>query len=330
MRGGVDDYRIEKKINGRRFHFSTRCSTLRAALKQLERFEDDPLHYTPLGEPDHSGLTMSAELILEYFDYQTKVRQTTGHHARLCGRCLTRIAEQLGGKDLRTLTLKDDVKPALNNIPLGKHNIVALKGFMRWLRKEKHLLTSAQDCTIDLAVPQTTPEKWRRRKVATQEQVRAMAEHLPERYRDVLNLLCATGWHLTEMERFVRSSDSQLIVPPKKKGNPLAVLVVRHKTGDLTRTPISNPKQLESIKRLKAAKTVPRWIRRTFREACEKAGVEPINPGSMRHSVLTWAVEAGADPAKVAQFAGHKNVRTTMRFYVDVAVPTNAIPTMNI
>lgn len=324
---GIERYFIEKKIRGRKFHFSTSCSTLRAAMKQLERFEEDPLNFRA---PQEQELLLTPKLILEYNQFQLTVRKGTGPYVREIGRALGRWMGHIGDIDLRRLTLRDHIKPALGQMKGGNRNLVAIKGFLAWLRKEKHLMTSAQDCTLDLPIPQSTPEKWKRRKAATQEHVRAMAEHLNQRYRDVLNVLCATGWHVTEVDRFVRGIDADMVIPPKREGSPLAVLVVRHKTGDMTRTPIMNPEHIDSINRLRKEGTMPRWIGEAFKEASAKAGVPTVYPGSMRHSVLTWAVEAGADPAKVAQFANHKSTRTTMRFYVDVAVPTATIPTMSV
>jgi hypothetical protein len=43
-------YLIERGVHGIRYHLSTRCHTLAAAMKQLERFEADPHNYTPSGK----------------------------------------------------------------------------------------------------------------------------------------------------------------------------------------------------------------------------------------------------------------------------------------
>ena len=49
--------------------------------------------------------------------------------------------------------------------------------------------------------------------------------------------------------------------------------------------------------------------------ACKAAGISPFTPGRFRHSVATWAIEKGADPASVAAFLNHKSPNTTRRFY---------------
>ncbi|WP_140875109.1 hypothetical protein [Myxococcus xanthus] len=41
---------IERRVRGQRFHVSTRYHNLRLAMKQLDRFEADPLGNAPEGE----------------------------------------------------------------------------------------------------------------------------------------------------------------------------------------------------------------------------------------------------------------------------------------
>ena len=57
------------------------------------------------------------------------------------------------------------------------------------------------------------------------------------------------------------------------------------------------------------------------------AGISPFTPGWFRHSVATWAIERGADPASVAAFLNHKSPSTTRRFYATHAVPAK-LPTL--
>jgi len=55
--------------------------------------------------------------------------------------------------------------------------------------------------------------------------------------------------------------------------------------------------------------------------ACRAAKVPAFTPGQFRHSVATWAITKGADPASVAAFLNHKSPRTRMRFYATHATP---------
>lgn len=315
---------IERRIRGQRFHVSTRCHSLRAAMKQLERFEADPLGYAPEGEAPEQGLQLTAELIVEFHGWQLE-KGNTRRHANDMGNRLADWVEDLGGKDLRQLTLRDDVKPAIERRRTNRaHRIIALKAFFAWLRKEKHLLRSAEDCTLDLPVPQAQPAKHRRRKAVALETVRAAAAVLAPAYRDMLVVLAGTGWHVTELERFARHPDSELVYA--RREDTLAVLVTKHKNKETTRTPVNDPEVLAAAERIRTRGELPRRANEAVRAACRSAGVAEFTLGVMRHSVATWAIEHGATPEKVAEFLDHKDKGTTLRFYADVAVPTVLVP----
>lgn len=65
---------------------------------------------------------------------------------------------------------------------------------------------------------------------------------------------------------------------------------------------------------------------RAVRAACAKAGVPRFGPGQYRHTVATRMVNAGADPAAVAAYLGHKSPQTTRRFYATLAVVLLPVP----
>ncbi|QQR47796.1 tyrosine-type recombinase/integrase [Myxococcus xanthus] len=315
---------IERRVRGQRFHVSTRCHNLRSAMKQLERFEADPLGYAPEGETTEAPLVMTAKLVSEYHAFQLAKGGTRKHANEMSSRLADWI-EDLGGKDLRQVTLRDHIKPALDRRGTGRpHRIIALKGFFGWLRKERHLLTSKDDPTLDLPVPQAVPAKRKKRKAVPFESVTAVASILTEELRDMLTVLAGTGWHVTELERFVRRPESEIV--QARRGDTLAVLVTRHKVGDMTRTPVNDPNVLAAAMRLRERGTLPRRANTALKAACVAAGVPAFTFGVMRHSVATWSVEQGAAPPLVSEFLNHKDKRTTQRFYTDVSVPTVQVP----
>lgn len=328
-RGGT--FVIEREVAGVRFHVSTRARSLKAAMKQLERFEANPTAYSPSGDAEakEAPLPLTAELIETYVRWQLDTKKDTRKHAKEMGNLLAQWMEDLGARDLRVLRLRDHVLPALDRRKTNrKHRIIALKGLFGWLRTVKHVLTSGDDCTLDLKVPQSSPEKLRRRKALEREQVLGALAVLTGPAHDCLLLLTATGWHVTELCRFIRDDSSE--IAPGKEGGPLAVLVTQHKSGEWTRTPVQHPEHLEAAKRLRERRAVPRYLNRVVKEACDRAKVKRFTLGVLRHSVATWAVEAGAAPSDVSQFLGHKDPRTTARFYTDVAVPTVSVPVVRL
>ncbi len=106
-------------------------------------------------------------------------------------------------------------------------------------------------------------------------------------HRDALALLDETGWHVSELARFVR-------------GVELAATAERLRARD----GFSVGRFYDAIK-----------------AACVVAQVEPFTAGRMRHTLATRAVEAGADVAAVATYLGHKSPSTLRRFYATLAVP---------
>lgn len=325
QRDGQPLYVIARTIQGKRFHISTRTHNLTAAMKQLERFEADPWGYSPAGVEAAPPLLLTRQLILEHRAWSLGVKGNSTHHANDVAHRLAEWGRAVGQRDLRKLSLRDDLKPALERWGTSRrHRVIALKSFFSWLRKEKGLVTTAQDPTLDLPVPQARPEKAVRRKAVESARVRAAWRELKGGYADMLEVLAATGMHVSELERFIRQDAAHLVHGKR----PLAVLVTRHKSGVWTRIPLDEPSHVRAAERLKKSGTVPRWFRLHLKAACERAGVEVFTPGVLRHSVATHAVEAGATPDQVAQFLHHRDKRTTERFYVDVAAPKAQVPVM--
>jgi integrase len=340
---GRETFVIERRVRKKRFHISTRCTEEDAALEHLRRFEMDPANYRPEGVIEQQVL-LSVELITEFHTWSVDVRGNTEKHATEMTKRLNEWATVLDGIDLRRVTLRDHVRPALAQWKGAQHRIIALKSFYAWLRKARNVLTSAEDPTLDLPVPQAQPEKYQRRKAVSWQQVQDTFAQLAPAYRDVLQVLAATGWHVTELERFVRDGDSRVVRPPipvfdKRGRQVLAVLVTRHKSGKQTRTPIVEHAHLAAAERMKARGDMPRKLNEALLSACDAAeGAaltknfahevrEPFTCGVMRHSVATWAVELGASPQDASEYLGHEDKRTTERFYVDLYVPTATIPT---
>lgn len=332
-------YVIERWVGGEHFHLSTRCKTERAALKQLERFEADPRNYSPLGEDE---VPITKELVLEFARFMKERKRNSPDWIAIVANFLTKWMLHFNGRCLKTLSLQRDVYPKLDEWKTSrKHRIEALKGFCTWLRQEKGLLKTSEDRTLDLPVPQSEPAKHRRRRAVPDSHVLAVLPHLPEEARDVLILLTGTAWHISEVRRFAVLGE--IVRPHSKK--PLAVLVTPHKSGSLTRTPITTEEHLEAAERVRARGRIP--IRETLvnqmRAACDKvrakqreAGVPDaklmphFRMGVMRHSVLTWAVEQGATYQEASEFANHRSVATTRKFYVDVAEPTVSVPVLRL
>lgn len=316
---------IERWIHGTHFHISTKCRTERAALKELERFEADPAGYRPQAREATRTVVVTPELIDEYERWQRDVKRTTPSHARDCARYMEAWMHHFANRDLRRLSLHDDIKPALDVWKTARHGrIVALKGFTAWLRREKGLLTRADDPTLDLQVPPSRPEKLRRRKALDRAVVEATLPHLPAEVRDVVLVLAATGLHVSELRRFA-TGEGELFEPTST--DAVANLAVRHKTGRLHVVALASQETLEAAQRLRT-KGMPGhsvlWF--ALRDACDAAGKPRWNLGTLRHSVATWLAEAGVPLHDISEQLGHRDPRTTGDFYRDMGHSAKVLP----
>lgn len=319
---GVRTYVIRRKVNGRPYHVSTRCTSERAALKQLERFEADPEGYSPSGVSG-DALVLTVDLARAFLKWSKDARGNSLPWVAKQKRYLAWWATRLGKRDLRRVSLRDHIRPALDSVKGSKHRIETIKAFYSWLRKERHLLTAAQDPTYGaLAVPQGRPEQWKTPKVISREHHDAVCRAITQPWRDMLTVLAGTGWHVTELERFCRDGIVAELPSTASQGHGAYRVLVcpRRKSGETQRTAVT-AEVAEAGTRLRKRGTFSS-IRfyRALTAACRAAGVPPYPPGRYRHTVATWAIEAGADPAAVAAFLGHKSPSTTRRFYATLAV----------
>ena len=88
-------------------------------------------------------------------------------------------ADWPAGKDLRRLSLRDDIAQALDGVKARDHRIAVLKRRYSCLRRVRHVLTAAEDPTFGtLPVPQAMPEQWRQVRAVTQESYLKARGHL--------------------------------------------------------------------------------------------------------------------------------------------------------
>jgi integrase len=93
------------------------------------------------------------------------------------------------------------------------------------------------------------------------------------------------------------------------------VLSTVHKTGEGFRTSVS-ARVAGAARRLRARRRLSLVaLRRNVYRACKAAQIARWAPGQLRHTVATWAAQR-ASLAATAAFLGHRDGRTTRRFYV--------------
>lgn len=318
-------------VTAHRFHVSTRCTKLDAALKQLARFEADPFAYNPVGGDLRAPLLLTAELAEKFFNAQL-AKGLSRKYARETFTWLKHWGKRLKGVDLRRLNIARDVLPVLDDAGGARRSMMAaLKTLCTWLRVERHELTSAEDATRDLRLPQAEVAKRKKRVAHNVGDVRKVLAKLRGVYRDALLFQWATSCHVSELERFVRDDRSRLDEfdkPERLADGTKALAVVRlwHKTQDWHSIALTRPEHVAAARRLRERGSLPSQnkLNATIYAACDLAKV-PRMSFVMRHTTLTRAAARGIGRERRMAHAGHQNAKTADR-YVDVDLPLAAIP----
>jgi integrase len=323
-KAGRPTYVIERHWRGGYFKASTRCHTEKAALSELARFEEDPESYVAGGR---DVLRMTPELIMEYRAHQIN-KGITYEWANDVARLLGQWLVALDGRDLRKLKATEHIKPALVNWKSQPARVVALKGFFTWLRKDRGLLEHAEDPMPDVRIPKRESSRYTGPRDVPFDRVQRVFRALREDVRDVLQLLVGTGWHLSEAIRFATTGE----IRKDPTGKHLAVLVTWHKRKEHAVSGLMKREHLEAAKRIRAGETMLGRSRLAYlmRRACRDAGLpkdEWFGFGDMRHSVSTWAIEAGDTIENTAKAFNHASEAMLRGHYVRHAVPRGTVKT---
>ena len=325
---------IERWINGKHWHVSTKCRTERAALKELERFEQSPADYLRGRNQKSTGLVLTPTLIDEYLDWMTE-QQLSRPYIKEHERHLGEIMVAMGGRDLRRIGFVA-LRELIDGLgPVAKWNRTkCIKAFASWLRRHKGALPRNEDPTLDLLNPVQTPEKSRRRKAMEPGVVeKAIALMTNPAIKDIAIVLQATGCHISELLRFA-NGDGGLFEPADwQDKSVVGNLLVRHKTDMRRKQPASHvvaimdPKVLEALKRIAARGKAPSRgaIQLSDKAVSLKLGVK-FSMGWNRHSVATWLAKGGTAEREIANLLGQKTTDMARRVYIDLGMSARPVP----
>lgn len=338
VRGGV--FVIEKRIGRKKFHKSTRCTSLRAALKQLERFEADPSAYDPATAAADGALVLDEKLIDEFHAWH--LEHVSRPWALDVRRLLVEWANHFRGADLRRLSLVRHIEPHLKDAAQQHHRVSALKKLTKWLRKTEKLKRS-EDVTLDLSVPKMGASE--ETKDMPFELVVETFPHLDLAMRDVVQVLAATGWHVNELRRFASEG---VIRERTEHDEPevMGVIGVVHKNSLLKRNREKHFTKLVHAEHYDAAKRIrerghlidrgamrKRMVKAAEAVTLERRKSDPkalaapvVHLGSFRHSVTTWLAAGGLSDAQVAKYVGHKSEEMARKHYINAAKTALVLP----
>ena len=363
-RKGEPIFIIQRMIEGTAYKVSTRCHDIEPAREQLRRFEANPNAFKPAGVAEGTEpLPLDETLATAFLVWSREVGPTKNRKGnsrawlRKQRAYLDWWSKQLAGTDLRELTLKEHVEPALgpelkpgqSGYSTRAKRIAVLKSLYSYLRSQPDaraqgfgILPSQDPIFGALKVPQSDPNSRKiRDKAVPKKNILKALEKLEGHWKDALQVQAGTGWHVTEVQRFtagrptlksgkeVSREFGQVEEPRKKNLGVTAVLVCPEaKGGSELRTAVGRDVAEAAQRLLERGTFSVEKYGIAVKEACAQAGVPLFTPGRMRHSVATFAHEEGADLASVASFLNHKSPATTKAFYAKFAVATK-VPTIS-
>lgn len=360
---GKETFVIEKKVGGRKFKVSTQCHSQAAALKEYARWELDPEGYVA-GATVADRLLLTPESVDGYVAWQTSVLKNDPEHVANMRRCLVDWAVAIKGRDLRSLRLdffEAALAPEANKARDKKwgagsrrFRIMAIKNFYKFLSRDPKVMSPQFNGTLSLRIPQPSPEQWVTdgSKAAAEADLRAVFAVVEQPTRDVLHLKTGTGWHTSEVRRFVENGAIILHAKPLPNGE-IAQLRTIQKNGEPINTPLVLPEHLAAAERLlslraerinkrgKKIRGLPdkTWLAKQMRRACAKATEvrdqdlpegAPRPPAisvqldQIRSTFLSWAIRDGATLEATSAAAVHKDKETTRRFYLAHGRATHA------
>lgn len=327
-------YVIERWINGRHWHVSTKCRTERAALKELEKFELSPIDYRNSRGAKSTGLQITPALIDEYLDWM-KATKLSARYVQEHERYLGQIMVAMGGRDLRRIGFV-----ALREIIDGLGMVAkwnrtkTIKAFASWLRRHKGALPRAEDPTLDLINLVQVPEKSRRRKAMEPFVVeRAIGLMKNPAIADIAIVLAVTGCHISEMLRFADGDGGLFDRADWQPASVLGNLLIHHKT-DLRRksgpthvVAIEDRRAFDALKRIQARGKAPsRGAIQLSDEAVSRELGVKFSMGWNRHSVATWLAKGGTAEREIANLLGQKTTDMAKRIYIDLGLSAQPVP----
>jgi integrase len=371
------DARLGHDPDGRakRREVCTGAQSEEVAHLHLTAFQKNPLAYeSERVVVGRSPLPFTEALCIEYLKYLDTPQEKGGkgdcpNHCNNSRYALKWWRAQLGEVNFRALTVEDirkhvpvvdehDDCGVLRKAPKSrKLKIQVIKAFVSWLRKMRgSSITQGEGPDMSsLTVPQYRGRKLHDPAKALERRDKGkraidgyplLREKLAAQKRwhwamDALDMQADTGWHTTEIERWVKLGGMVEAMPEGREHEGTGVLVTIHKSGDEHQTPVGqfgyeaarrlmlwcaerggkkhqgwNPvtKRTEEFE----AKLFPRQqYERLCHRLCRKHKIPEFGPGHLRHAVATLNAGRGYATSIIGCFLGHSEaqqgelVRTT-------------------
>lgn len=332
-------YVIERMRGGVRYAFRVEARDEEEAERELAAFERDPAGFRTLPAPAVAGLSMDAKTVQAVLDWQASEGQAEEHRyaTRLY---LRQWAKALKGQDLNTVTQVACERLLASWVTARKMRIVALKTFCTY-HATRGLL--ANNPAAKLEIPKGIAAKHTRppRNYHREEVERAYAATNTQIQRDLIQLCCKTGLHLTEIERF--AAGVGYLVRAEGQGEIAGVIWVLQKSGEKHPNSV-DASAFAAAERIRERGRIParpkrheyavRVAERLSRELARE--IRPVQYGALRHSFITWSRSKGGRMVRPADYGvsleeirdvvGHRSTATTRGYDGTEVPPMIAVP----
>lgn len=152
-----------------------------------------------------------------------------------------------------------------------------------------------------------------------EEQAQLLAACWTDITRDMIEFALWTALRPGELcgltGRMVDLAGARLLVPQPKVEKPKVIPLMPEAVAILLRQPKRDPASPVFHGAFRGKRVRENVYRRAFKTAVTKAGIPPIRPNDLRHTVAVRLIRAGADLATVGDLLGHRApYRTTARY----------------
>lgn len=231
---------------------------------------------------------------------------------------------EITSKDLRNY-LAALLKKGLSRATIAR-NLACLRSFFRFLMRQEVLTANPAE---EIKPPK--PEKRLPQYLSVDQTTGLLSSHGVDTFQAVrdnaiLELLYSTGIRVSEL---CGLNMDDLHISPEMvkvhgKGGKDRVVPFGQKAKDAIKTYLI--KRSELLNRLKLSQNAlflnerggrltPRSVQRSLKQRCIQGGLpDGITPHSLRHSMATHMLEAGADLRSIQEILGHASLATTQRY----------------
>jgi hypothetical protein len=338
---------IHKRVGGVRWKKALSVANEDQALVELAGFLKNPRAYcedVALPAADEP-LLLDGKLVKAYLAHAAAPRSENGREngrkwLKAKGKMLawwTSVLVDANGRplDLRRVELARHVLPALETVKGKRHRREAIKALYAWLAAIGRIRPS-EDPVARLPVGQGRVAQTQsgKDKRVPREHILKVINHLligeESRYGHALGVSAVTGWHVTEVERFVQRGTIIEPVPlALQEPGAVAILSTPHKSGKQHYTKVGKD-GLFAAKELLAGRRgfSVKWYVEAVKVACRALELPLFSPAWMRHTNATHAVEQrGVSDLDAGKFLGHADGNMVHQVYGVLRTPPK-VPTI--